>query len=248
MPDVTSSRRVDVGERRDAELGRADQLRVDAARPEGDERAEDGILDKAGQQLDAAGDHRLDDDRTADALDRGTDLGLVAQVERDAAGLRLVRAGLGGLDDDREAQRGGRGRGLAGGLGERARGRAGSRSCRAARAPRPASASRRRRGRGRLLRQPSRARGRRGPGAGRCPAAAAAIRRAQAARPSARAADSGYGEGGDPARGQPRRGMPPSATTAASTGLSGCASRTTRGDRSRDLARRRPSPAGRRAR
>ena len=45
---------VDVGERREPELRLADQLGEHAAGPEGDERAEDRILDDAGEQLGAA--------------------------------------------------------------------------------------------------------------------------------------------------------------------------------------------------
>ena len=187
MPDVTSSSRVDVGERRDPKLGRADQLGVDAARPEGDQRPEDGILDEAGQQLDAAGDHRLDDDREADALDGGTDLGLVAQVEGDAARLRLVRAGLGGLDDDREAELGRR----------RPRPRRRSRPARSGTSGKPKLSSSSRTSSG--VSQPSSPRARRRCRDGlrarevdavqlaaRCPAAAAAIRRAGRRGPSAR--------------------------------------------------------------
>ena len=61
LPAVTSSLGVDVGQRRDPERRLADQLGEDAARPEGDERAEDGVLDDAGEQLGAALQHRLDD-------------------------------------------------------------------------------------------------------------------------------------------------------------------------------------------
>ena len=45
---------VDVGQRCDAESGLADQLGKDAARAEGDERAERRVLDDAGEKLDAA--------------------------------------------------------------------------------------------------------------------------------------------------------------------------------------------------
>ena len=84
---------VTVRERRDPERRLADQLGEDAARPERDERAEDRVLDDAGEELGAARDHRLDDDRRADALGRLAHGLLVGEVERDAAGLGLVRPG-----------------------------------------------------------------------------------------------------------------------------------------------------------
>ena len=59
---------VDVGQRRQPEVGVADQLGEHAAGAEGDERAEDGILGDAREELDAALDHRLDDHRAADPL------------------------------------------------------------------------------------------------------------------------------------------------------------------------------------
>ena len=62
--------RVDVGQRREPEVGVADQLGEHAARAEGDERPEHGILGDAGEQLDAALDHRLHDHRAADSLRR----------------------------------------------------------------------------------------------------------------------------------------------------------------------------------
>ena len=55
-------------ERRDPELRLADQLGEDAAGAERDERAEDRILDDAGEQLGAAANHRLDEHRRADPL------------------------------------------------------------------------------------------------------------------------------------------------------------------------------------
>ena len=95
-----------VGERQrcDPELGLADQLGEDAAGAERDERAEGRILDDAGEQLGATADHRLDDHWQADPLDRGPDVLLGREVERDAPGLRLVRARLGRLDDDGQAE------------------------------------------------------------------------------------------------------------------------------------------------
>ncbi len=87
--------------------GVADQLGEDAAGPERDERAEDRILDEPGQQLGAAAEHRLHDDREADPLGGRPNRRLVLEVERDAAGLGLVRAGGGRLDDGREAELGG---------------------------------------------------------------------------------------------------------------------------------------------
>ena len=105
-------RGVDVRERGEPEAGLVDQLREHAARAEGDERAEDRVLDDPGEQLDAARDHRLHEHRPADARGGGANGVLVGQVERDAAGLGLVGAGLGGLDDDREAELGRGGGGL----------------------------------------------------------------------------------------------------------------------------------------
>ena len=80
------------------------QLGEDATGPEGDEGAEHGILDDAGKQLDAAREHRLDDDRYPDPRSRRRDGVGVRQVEGDPAGLRLVRAGGCRLDDGREAE------------------------------------------------------------------------------------------------------------------------------------------------
>ena len=65
--------RVEVGQRRDPEPGPADQLGEHSAGAEGDERAEDRVLDHPGEQLGAALDHRLHEQRTADALGRGAD-------------------------------------------------------------------------------------------------------------------------------------------------------------------------------
>ena len=96
--------RVDVGERRQAELRRADQLGEHAAGAERDERAEHRVLDGAGEQLRAAAHHRLDEQRCADPLCGRAHLRLVGEIERDPAGLRLVRAGGRALHDDREAQ------------------------------------------------------------------------------------------------------------------------------------------------
>ena len=87
----------------------ADELREHAAGAEGDERAEDGILGHAGEQLDAALDHRLHDHRAADALGRGSHRFRVAEVECDAAALRLVRARHRRLHDRREPELGGGG-------------------------------------------------------------------------------------------------------------------------------------------
>src|SRR6478672_9737777 len=63
--------RIDVCERSDPEDGGADQLREDAAGTEGDEGAEDRILDDARKQLGTAGDHRLHEDRRPDAFRGG---------------------------------------------------------------------------------------------------------------------------------------------------------------------------------
>ena len=65
--------------------GVADQLGEDAARAEGDQWAEDGILDEAGEELDAVSHHRLDDHRDADPVDYCPDGSRVREVERDAA-------------------------------------------------------------------------------------------------------------------------------------------------------------------
>src|SRR3954452_5420453 len=92
---------VDVRQRGDPELGAADQLCEHAARAEGDERAEHGVLYDSGQQLGAAADHRLNDQRSADALGCSADLLIALEVERAAATLGLVCAGRGGLEDDR---------------------------------------------------------------------------------------------------------------------------------------------------
>ena len=80
--------RVDVGQGREPEVRVADQLREHAAGAEGDERAEDGILRHAGEQLDAALDHRLHDHGAADPLGRGPHGFRVGEVECDAAASR----------------------------------------------------------------------------------------------------------------------------------------------------------------
>ena len=85
---------VDISERGDSETRVADQLRVDAAGPEGDEGPENRVLDDSGQELDAARDHRLDEHGPAYPA-RGLGDGiLVTEVERDASALGLVRAGV----------------------------------------------------------------------------------------------------------------------------------------------------------
>ena len=61
----------------DPEAGIPDQLGKDAAGTERDERPEDGILDDARQQLDAALQHRLDERGQADPLDCSLDGRLV---------------------------------------------------------------------------------------------------------------------------------------------------------------------------
>ena len=101
---MTSSCGVHVCEWSDAEGGIADQLGEDAAGAEGDQWAEDGVLDEAGEELGAASDHRLNDHRRADPVGRFPDGGGVAEVERDSAALALVDAGGGGLDDDGVAE------------------------------------------------------------------------------------------------------------------------------------------------
>ena len=83
---------VAVGERRDPEIGFADQLGEDATGAEGDQRPEDRVLHDAGQELGAADDHRLDDQRPADPLGRGSHGVGVREIEGDAAELGLVRA------------------------------------------------------------------------------------------------------------------------------------------------------------
>ena len=93
-----------VGQRRDPEPGLSDQLGEDAAGPERDERTEDRVLNDAGEELGASLDHRLDEDRRADAGDRRANRVLVGEVEGEPADLGLVRSGGGGLDDDREPQ------------------------------------------------------------------------------------------------------------------------------------------------
>ena len=82
----------------------SDQLGEDAARPEGDERAEDRILDDAGEELGAPVDHRLDEDGRADAGDGSANRVLVGEVEGEPAHVGLVGACCRGLDDDREPE------------------------------------------------------------------------------------------------------------------------------------------------
>ena len=98
---------VGVGQRRDAELGLADQLREDASGPERHERAEDRVLDDAGEELGAAREHRLDQDWRADALSGLANLVLSRETERNPAGFGLVRAGLRALDNCGKTELGG---------------------------------------------------------------------------------------------------------------------------------------------
>ncbi len=93
--------RVEIGQRRDAEVRAADQLCEDAARPERDERAEHRVLHDAGEQLDAAGEHRLHEQGPSDALGCSANLFVGAEVQCDAAALGLVCAGKGHLEHDR---------------------------------------------------------------------------------------------------------------------------------------------------
>ena len=86
------------------------RLRQHAARPEGDERAEDRVLDDAGQQLGPAATIGWTSTGAADPRERLAQLARVAQVERDAAALGLVHAGRRRLGHDRVAELGGRGR------------------------------------------------------------------------------------------------------------------------------------------
>jgi hypothetical protein len=95
---------VHVRERGDPERRLADELSEHPAGSERDERAEHGILDEAGEELRSSRDHRLEDDRAPDALDRGSDGVVTRQVEGDPARLGLVRSRDRRLDDDREAQ------------------------------------------------------------------------------------------------------------------------------------------------
>src|SRR5579864_3461639 len=93
LPFVDELLGIDVGERGRPDAGAADQLGEHAARPEGDERSEDGVLNDAGEELGSAFDLRLHDHRRADALDGRADGELVAEAERDAPAFRLVRTG-----------------------------------------------------------------------------------------------------------------------------------------------------------
>ena len=81
---------VDVRERRDPEGSLSDELGEDAPGAERDERAEDRVLDEAGQQLRAPGDHRLHDDGSADPVCGGSNGVGTRQVQGDAARFRLV--------------------------------------------------------------------------------------------------------------------------------------------------------------
>ena len=104
LPALDEAAGIVVGQRREPEAGLADQLGQDAARTERDQRPEDRILDEAGQELDAACDHRLDDEGSADPFPGAANLVGAREVEDDPALLGLVGAGLGGLDDNREAE------------------------------------------------------------------------------------------------------------------------------------------------
>ncbi len=98
---------VDVGERRDAEGGVADQLGEDAAGAERDQRAEDGILDEAGQQLGAASGSSAGRSPGAPIFATAARTASASPtLERDAIAFGLMHAGGGGLDDDGVAERG----------------------------------------------------------------------------------------------------------------------------------------------
>ena len=107
---------VDVRQRREPELRLADQLGEDAARAERDERAEDRVLDDAGEQLGAAA-------RSYGCTSTGPPIRSAAARTASSSArsratpprLGLVRARGGGLHDRREAELAGRGDRLLGG-------------------------------------------------------------------------------------------------------------------------------------
>ena len=61
---------VAIGQRRDPEADVAEHFDMDAAEPEGDERAEQRIVGDADHRFDAAGDHRLNHHAFAVGRDR----------------------------------------------------------------------------------------------------------------------------------------------------------------------------------
>ena len=137
---------VDVRQRRDPERRLADQLGEDAAGAEGDERAEDRILDDARRAARRRPRASAGRSRAARcARPRRATASVVVEVERDAAGLRLVRAGRGGLDDGREAELARRRDRLVGVAATRSRNERDAVRERAARGSRPGRATRRRR-------------------------------------------------------------------------------------------------------
>jgi hypothetical protein len=95
---------VDIGQGGDPEACFADQLSEYAARPECDERAENGVLQETGEKLGSAAEHRLYDDGESNPLCRRADGRLVLEVECDATALGLVGSRGSGLDDGRESQ------------------------------------------------------------------------------------------------------------------------------------------------
>ena len=110
---------VAVGQRRDAEPHVAEDLDVDAAQAERDQRAEQRIVGDADHRFDAAGDHRLDQHavdlarptpaprpRGHDVGERATDRGVAAQVQAHGADVGLVQhAARRQLGRDRKAER-----------------------------------------------------------------------------------------------------------------------------------------------
>jgi hypothetical protein len=109
---------VDISERGNSETRVPDQLRENAAGPEGDQGPENGVLDNSGQKLDAARDHRLDENGPAYPARGLGDGSLIAEVERHAAALGLVRAGLRCFHDCREPELDGCRGGVLGPVGQ----------------------------------------------------------------------------------------------------------------------------------
>ena len=92
---------VEVRQGREPECSVTDQLGEGAARPKGNEWPEDGVLNRADQQLDPAAHHRLDEKRRTDSLRRLANRLGIAKVDSYAPTFGLVRTRFCSLDDDR---------------------------------------------------------------------------------------------------------------------------------------------------
>ena len=92
---------VEIRQGREPECSVTDQLCEGAARPEGNEWPEHGVLNRANQQLNPAVNHRLNEKRRADSLCRLADRLGIAKIDSYAPTFSLVCTRFCNLDDDR---------------------------------------------------------------------------------------------------------------------------------------------------